>query len=523
MDLTMARKPFDPFKVEAPPTGGMLVPPGPLTVSQVTALIRQAIETSLPPTLHVVGEVSNFKRHGSGHLYFTLKDAHTELSCVMWRSDAARMKFEAADGLAVVATGAVEVFERAGRYQLYVRRLEPRGVGALELAFRQLCERLAREGLFEERHKKPLPVHPRRIAVVTSLTGAAISDILRTLQRRFPAVEVVVVATRVQGPGAAEEIARAIHLVNAHSAALGGVDVMIVGRGGGSLEDLWAFNEEPVARAVHASRIPIISAVGHEMDVTVSDLVADVRAATPTAAAELAVPMLQNLLEDLSQSRSRLSRAIIARASLGAARLDALAQRSALLEPVAFVRRRAQLLDELSGRIGRRVSQRGHAARLRLDRCGPIVRRIAPHAFFARTAIRLRDARHRLERGIGRRTADADKTLARRSQRLDRASPEHRLGLVRQRLLREEEGLARTLRHRLECAVGHVRRQEELLHALSYRRVLARGFSISRLKKNRHLLRSVSQLRDGDRVVTELAEGSFDSYVVPHNQNGLFD
>ncbi len=289
----MARQPFNPDLVKVPDDEKHRYGTEPISVSQLTAMVKRAIEETLPSTLHVVGEISNFKRHSSGHLYLTLKDRASELSCVMWRSAAAKLPFGPEDGLEVIATGRVEVFERSGRYQLYIRKLEPRGVGALELAFRQLRERLSDAGLFAEKHKRPIPRYPRRIAIVTSPTGAAIADMLRTIKRRYPCVHILVHPVRVQGPGAAQEIAAAIRRVNACAERLGGIDSMIVGRGGGSLEDLWPFNEETVARAIHASRIPIISGVGHEVDVTIADLVADVRAATPTAAAELAAPVLE--------------------------------------------------------------------------------------------------------------------------------------------------------------------------------------------------------------------------------------
>ncbi|MDO8631193.1 MAG: exodeoxyribonuclease VII large subunit, partial [Phycisphaerales bacterium] len=302
----MKREPFNPDLIPRRADEHRAALAGPLTVSQLTSLIKRAIQDSLPATVHVVGEISNFKRHASGHLYLTLKDAGSELACVMWRADAAKLKFSPEDGLEVIATGGVEVFERAGRYQLYIRRLEPRGVGALELAFRQLCAKLEKEGLFDPRRKKPLPRFPRRIVLVTSPTGAAVADMIRTIERRFPCVHVLVYPVRVQGDGAAAEIASAVRSVNSNAERLGGVDLMIVGRGGGSLEDLWAFNEEIVARAIFASSVPIISAVGHEVDVTIADLAADVRAATPTAAAEIAVPVLDELLSGLGAQELRL-------------------------------------------------------------------------------------------------------------------------------------------------------------------------------------------------------------------------
>jgi len=263
------RLPFDPARIRRPAPPRDAGGPTLLSVRQVNELVRGAIAAHLPPTLHVLGEIGDLSRPASGHLYLTLKDPSSELRCVMWRSTAASLKFAPEAGMEVIATGSLEVYTPRGTYQLIVRKLEPRGVGALEVAFRQLKEKLEREGLFDPRRKKPLPRIPERIAVVTSPTGAAIRDILHTLARRFPALEIIVFPVRVQGEGAAEEIAAAIRLLNEHAAALGGLDLAIVGRGGGSLEDLWAFNEEVVARAIAASRIPIVSAVGHEVDVKI--------------------------------------------------------------------------------------------------------------------------------------------------------------------------------------------------------------------------------------------------------------
>ena len=520
----MARQPFNPNLIRAPVTqkprgkGN-----GPLTVSQVTALVKQAIESTLPPTIHVVGEISNFKRHSSGHLYFTLKDRSSELSCVMWRSGAATLEFQPSDGLEVIATGNVEVFERAGRYQLYARKLEPRGVGALELAFRQLCEKLDKEGLFDERRKRSLPTFPQRIVLVTSPTGAAVADMIRTLTRRFPCVHILVFPVCVQGPGAAEEIARAIRRLNANSSALGGVDLMIVGRGGGSLEDLWAFNEEVVARAIHASRIPIISAVGHEVDVTVADLVADVRAATPTAAAELAVPVLTEVLAVLDEHESRLFRAVRSGVDLLAERLSTVLHRSPLREPFGVVHRREQWIDELTHRMHRSVVGRVHATRRMLDELEPIIHRIAPHLHLARRAVDLRDAEHRLHWAMSHRLTNAQRAVDRCEQCLERISPASVLSREHDRLTRVARGLQTAVRHRFELDCEHLRRQEELLDAMSHRRVLGRGFSITRAKKGRRIVRSVKQLEDHTRLVTEVKDGEFESDVVNLKQLELFE
>ncbi|UCC29129.1 MAG: exodeoxyribonuclease VII large subunit [Phycisphaerales bacterium] len=518
----MSRQPFNPDLISGPAAEPARTARGPLTVSQVTALVKQAIETALPPTVHVVGEISNFKRHSSGHLYFTLKDRFSELGCVMWSSSAAGLKFAPTDGLEVVATGAVEVFERAGRYQLYVRKLEPRGVGALELAFQQLCEKLSKEGLFDERHKRPLPAYPSRIALLTSPTGAAIADMLLTIERRYPCVHVLIYAVRVQGPGAADEIAAAIRSINDNDASLGGIDLAIVGRGGGSLEDLWAFNEETLARAIFASRIPVISAVGHEVDVTIADLVADVRAATPTAAAELAVPVLEEVLADLSTQESRLSRAMSGRAELLTTRVSAVLQRAPFREPVDLVRRREQIVDELSSRMHRSVVRRAHGARRLIDTLEPVIQRIAPHTHLLKRAVELRDAEHRLRWAISTHLARAERPVSRCERRLDRVSPENVIPRFADRSGRAADALSAAMRHRLSLHQECLRRCEQRLKAMGYQSVLGRGFSISRTKKGRVIVRSLNQLNDGQRVVTQVTDGEFESEVVNLKQLELF-
>jgi len=255
------------------------------TVSELTREIKQVLETGFP-CLWVEGEISNFKRHSSGHLYFTLKDENSQIRCAMWRYRANDLIFRPEDGMKVLVQGNLQVYEPGGYYQIIVQQVQPAGVGELQLAFEQLKKKLYAEGLFDEAHKKPIPIFPERIGVITSPTGAAIRDIISVITRRFPIAQIILAPVRVQGPGAKEEIVQAIQDFN----EFGEVDVLIVGRGGGSLEDLWAFNEEVVARAIFTSKIPIISAVGHEIDFSISDFVADRRAPTPSAAAEMAVP-----------------------------------------------------------------------------------------------------------------------------------------------------------------------------------------------------------------------------------------
>ncbi len=272
------------------------------TVSELTGHIRGNLETSFPH-LWVVGEVSNVRIPSSGHLYFTLKDADSQLKCVMFRDYNKSLEFELKDGLQVVANGSITVYEKRGDYQLRIETMEPKGQGKLQLAFEQLKEKLEKEGLFLKEYKKPIPLLPTRIGVVTSPTGAAIRDILNIVGRRFSRVEIIINPVRVQGEGACEEIARAID----EFSKMPDIDVIIIGRGGGSIEDLWAFNEEMVARSIHACKIPVISAVGHEIDYTISDLAADLRAPTPSAAAELVVAEGEKLAQRITSATDRIT------------------------------------------------------------------------------------------------------------------------------------------------------------------------------------------------------------------------
>ncbi len=265
-------------------TEAVVLPDRVYTVTQVTQLVKLELETSFP-VLWVEGEISNFHRHSSGHIYFTLKDASSQLRGVLFRSDARQVPFEMKDGLQVICRGRINVYEPRGEYQLVADLVQPKGKGALQLAFEQLKEKLKKEGLFELQRKKKLPLLPKKIGIVTSPRGAAIVDILKTLERRFARLHILIYPVKVQGEGAAEEIVAGIDYLG----TVADLDVIVVGRGGGSMEDLWAFNEEKVARAIFRSPVPVISAVGHEVDFTIADFVADIRASTPTAAAEMVI------------------------------------------------------------------------------------------------------------------------------------------------------------------------------------------------------------------------------------------
>lgn len=494
-----------------------------MTVSQLTGLIKRAIESGVPSTVNVIGEVSNVKRHGSGHLYLTLKDRFSELSCVMWRSDAQRLKFVLNDGMEVIATGGVEVFEKTGRYQLYIRKIEPRGVGALELAFRQLRERLAAEGLFDLERKKPVPRFPRRIVLITSPTGAAISDMIRTLTRRFPCLHILLFPVSVQGPAASGEIARAIRRVNTEHERFGGVDLIIVGRGGGSLEDLWAFNEEVVARAICESSIPIISGVGHETDVTIADLVADARAATPTAAAELAVPVRDELLATINTHGRRFARMAQRLREISRDGLNSVLRLATQRDPFLLIRRREQVLDEFASRLERALLNRLQFNRRRLAALDAIVQRIAPHRFVFRTGRALERVEHRLRLAIHLSANRCGMRLLETNSRLDRLSPVVRSIESTRRLDRAEDAVLAGIRDRLESLNQVLSVTERLLNAVSYKSVMARGYSITRLRRGSILLRSINEVRKGEHIATQLIDGKIESQIVSGSEPTLFE
>ena len=341
-----------------------------LTVSDLTALIRDRLEEDFSD-LWVEGEVSNLRTPSSGHVYFTLKDAASQMRAVLFRAGAQRLRFLLKDGLRVVVRGRLTVYEPRGEYQIVCEYLEPKGLGALQLAFEQLKDRLAREGLFDEARKRPLPFLPRRVGIVTSLTGAAIRDMLVVLRRRCPVLGVVVAPVPVQGEGAARQIADAVRRLSAS----GLVDVLIVGRGGGSPEDLWCFNEEEVVRAIVASKVPVVSAVGHEIDVTLADFAADYRAPTPSAAAEAVAPVLSELVGALADSRERMAQAVKGR----------LLERTAQQVDDAMSRM-TYVVRVLLATLHRRTAERRH----RLQARSPVDRVRAASALLPQLARRLR-------------------------------------------------------------------------------------------------------------------------------------
>jgi exodeoxyribonuclease VII large subunit len=346
------------------------------TVSQVNSLIKGILDNNLPGRLTITGEITDWKLHHSGHCYFSLKDEDSNLPCVMWKSSFAKLKFQPENGLAVLGAGFVDVYVPHGRYQFIVDKLTPAGVGALQLAFEQMVKKLQAEGLFDEEHKKPLPEYPERIGILTSESGAAIEDIKDSIWNRWPCVKLFLYPVPVQGEGAAEEIAAGLRDINRRNKELK-LDVLIVGRGGGSLEDLWAFNEEVLARAIFDSKIPVISAVGHEIDTTVADLVADARASTPTKAGVVAVPDMQKVLSDLENYQSSLYNNI-----------------------ALCLNYRQQQLDEMAGNIADAVKQFLAERRERLYRSYEQITKIEPHRLLGRMTVDLNNLNNRVSTAI---------------------------------------------------------------------------------------------------------------------------
>ena len=350
-----------------------------LTVSQLTAKLKGVMESSFR-FVWVSGEISNCKQASSGHVYFTLKDEDAQLAAIIWRGVAQRLRFQLKDGLKVLAAGPIQLYETRGQYQLIAEQLEPQGIGALELAFRQLQRKLEAEGLFHPDRKRPWPTFPRRIALITSPTGAAVRDMLQVISRRWPRANIVIVPVPVQGAEAAPLIADALRQVH----QIPGVDVVICGRGGGSLEDLWAFNEEVVARAISDCLVPVISAVGHEIDVTIADLVADKRALTPSEAAELVVPLESDVRLLLEQIRQRLTTALQYQSQHARFQVERLSQHRSFSRPLDRIHQLETQIDDLDERLRRAVTRRLEASRQQVGTIAASLNALSPLAVLER-------------------------------------------------------------------------------------------------------------------------------------------
>lgn len=433
-----------------------------LTIGALTRQVKRLLEANVG-SVWVTGEISNWKVASSGHAYFTLKDEASQIDAVMFRGRLGRLRFEPESGLEVIAHGQVTVYERRGNYQIVLTEMQPKGLGALQLAFEKLKKKLHEEGLFRPEHKKPLPLLPRRIGVVTSPTGAAIRDILNVLHRRFANVHVIVYPTRVQGDEAKFEIAEGIRALDAF-----GVDVMLVGRGGGSLEDLWPFNEELVVRAVFEAKTPLISAVGHEIDYALTDFAADLRAPTPSAAAELVVQEREALLERVNQLERRLTAGLEQWLVRSRHRLDAARNSFVFRRPDELVRQRRQQFDE---------------TRMQLD---------------TQMAEVLRQARHRHEH------ATRALALLSPANQLRRAG--ERLAAVRARLAQAGATITQRLRARLAPVCAQ-------LEALSPLAILSRGYALAWKLPGRALLRAASELSLEDEIEVRFGAGSANARI----------
>jgi len=450
----------------------------PLSVTQVTKLIERAITAGVPEALSVQGEVSNFNlNRASGHAYFTMKDASACIDCVMFRSEFARLKFKPGDGMEMIATGNVRVYPQRGRYQLYVNQLHPLGQGALELAFQQLRSKLEAEGLFNADRKRPVPPYPRRIVLVTSRQGAALQDMLKVL-RRFPWIELMIYHVPVQGDGCGQQIAAAIAHLNRQVNHVGGADLILLGRGGGSLEDLWGFNEEGLARAIVASRLPIITGIGHEVDVSIADLVADHWAHTPTEAAQVAT---------------------------------------------AYWRAAPNLLVERTVRLRRQMATLVQSARQRLTA-------IARHEVFRRPTDRIDDLRMTLDDrqralmlAMNHRLHACHRELREKTERLERQGPAVQVTRVRARVDEIAGRMSRALNTSIQRRADRVNASAALLDAVSPHRVLARGYSLTRVKKTGAIVRKAEQVKPGDRLVTRFQDGEVESIADDAKQPRLFE
>lgn len=352
-----------------------------LSVSEVNQYIKRIlISDPILAHIHVKGEISNYNFHSSGHMYFTLKDKGGRISCVMFKSNCKGLKFIPEEGMSIVCKGQISLYERGGQYQLYVNDIEPIGMGALYIAYQQLKDRLEREGIFDIAHKKHLPYIPKKIAVITSPTGAAIRDIISIISRRFPKVELYIFPVSVQGEAAAPSIVNAINLCNSFSS----IDVIIIGRGGGSIEELWAFNEEEVARAIFYSNIPVISAVGHETDFTIADFVADLRAATPSAAAELVVPNIVEVKEYMDSIEKRLLYSISIKIDVLQQKLSSVENNYFLKYPLNPVHEKQQYIDGLVQKLNRLLRAKKEFKEKYLSHIGEQLNALSPLSIFSR-------------------------------------------------------------------------------------------------------------------------------------------
>lgn len=524
----MPRKPFDPRTIAAAralhapdaapllaadPTAG----PGELaglpirTVRQVNALVGHTLAAQLPPAFLVQGEISNFRTYDRGHAFFTLKEPGAELPCILWKDALERLKFRPKDGMAVIARGAVKMYEPQGKVQLYVETLFPQGTGALEIAFRQLCEKLKAEGLFAPERKRPLPRLPQCVAIITSRTGDVLHDVLTTAYRRHPGLHTLLFPVRVQGASAAPDIVRAIQAVNAYhatlqagtaSALLGpaptGIDLILLVRGGGSLEDLWAFNEESVARAIVASGIPIATGIGHEPDTTIADLVGDLRGPTPTGVTELTIPDVNVLRRQIAGQAALLTR-------------DMSGQLAAATSQV----------QNLGLQLTGTMQTIRHQQAANLDRLARHIAQIEPRHAIAQGWRRVEESARNLQTAQNQHVAQARQHVAALEYRLQKASPLARAQRYGDHVTHLHESLRLVMQRRLAQAGDTLNSHLRQLSAVSPQAILERGYSITTDVEGK-IIRRTAQVRTGEVITTQIADGHFKSTVGTPRQNTLF-
>ncbi|MBW8016594.1 MAG: exodeoxyribonuclease VII large subunit [Planctomycetes bacterium] len=451
------------------------------SVKEINTQIKYALEDGLPARMVVKGEVSGWRPHASGHSYFSLKDEGGVLPCVMWKGKVGKVKFKVDAGMAVLATGHIDVYVPGGKYQFSVDKLEPAGVGDLQLAFEKMVKKLRAEGLFADEHKKPVPAYPMRIGIVTSASGAAVKDIADSVYSRWPCAKLLIYPASVQGAGSADQIAKAMRAMNRRNQELN-IDVLIVGRGGGSMEDLWAFNEEPVARAIFASKIPVISAVGHEIDFTIADYVADARASTPTKAGVIAVPDMVEVLERISAAEGRLRQNCERKVEVCMYRLEAVEGHSCFRDPILVVNNATQQVDETAMRLSDCIGKLLASLREKLAVGREQVLRIEPH------------------RLLGEKKLEANALV-------------NAVAAAMKNLVVSKKPAVERLENRVISTVERIITKKKLqltaienrLAGLNPRSVLDRGYSITTLMDSDIVVSAAKQVKPGDVLVTELA------------------
>jgi exodeoxyribonuclease VII large subunit len=472
--------------------------PRAMTIAQVASLIKSALGT-LPQTLYIQGELSNFKVSDRGHAYFTLKEPGAELPCICWKDAMARLQFRPKDGLGVIAMGTIKLYEPQGKIQLYVEDLIPKGVGALELAFRQLFEKLKSEGLFEQARKRPIPKLPQRVAIVTSRHGDVLHDVLTTALRRYPGLHAALFPVRVQGDGAADEIAGAIRQLNAHNKNLSDpFDLILLVRGGGSLEDLWAFNDETLARTIAASKIPIATGIGHEPDITIADLVGDLRGPTPTGVTELTIPDTRALSREIAGKASSLTRHLS----------------HSLRSAAAHLRLQRTHMTAVANRTLQ-------TQRKRVNQLADLVQRIEPRHAIAQSWRRIEELQRKLTRVSLAKLQSARTRLAKLETRLERLNPASAVKRAADRTANLQAKLTRALLTRAAITSQRLESLARHLQSVGPQSVLERGYSITTAQDGK-IIRSKSQVSTGDLITTKVADGEIKSTVGQPRQSKLF-